>query len=101
MSNITMTPFDAAKYIRTANDVAALLSDAFASGDAGYIAQALGTIARSAGMTQIAQKSGMNRQALYTALSSEGNPTLETLIAVLAALGFQLKCEPISTPEAA
>jgi DNA-binding phage protein len=44
------TPFDAAKYIVDPGH-AALLNDAFESGDAGYIAKALGTIARSEGMT--------------------------------------------------
>jgi probable addiction module antidote protein len=39
----------------------------------------LGTIARSKGMTEIAKTTGLGRQALYTALSENGNPTLETL----------------------
>jgi probable addiction module antidote protein len=41
-------------------------------------------------MTAIANKSGVGRQALYNALSETGNPTLETLVAVLGALGLEL-----------
>ncbi|MGC1468749.1 MAG: addiction module antidote protein [Sphingorhabdus sp.] len=41
-------------------------------------------------MTEIAKKTGLGRQALYTALSENGNPTLETLMAVLGALGLEL-----------
>jgi probable addiction module antidote protein len=54
------------------------------------IARALGDVARSKGMTEIANKTGLGRQALYTALSENGNPTLETLTAVLTALGLEL-----------
>jgi probable addiction module antidote protein len=41
-------------------------------------------------MTDIAKKTGLGRQALYTALSENGNPTLETLVAVLTALDLEL-----------
>jgi probable addiction module antidote protein len=58
--------------------------------DAKHIASALGNIARSKGMSEIARKAGLGRQALYKALSEDGNPTLETLVAVLGALGLEL-----------
>jgi probable addiction module antidote protein len=53
----------------------------------------LGLVARSEGVSKIATKTGVNQQALYTALSEQGNPTLETLLKVLSALGIKLKCE--------
>jgi probable addiction module antidote protein len=81
------------KYIRTPEAVIELLNDAFESGHAEYIASTLGIAARSEGMTKLARKSGVNRQALYTALSKDGNPTLETLLKVLSAMGIKLKCE--------
>ena len=58
--------------------------------DPRHIASALGDVARSQGMTEIARKAGVGRQALYNALSENGNPTLETLTSVLSALGLQL-----------
>ncbi len=93
MSEFTTTPFDAAKYITEPAHVVDLLNDAFDSGHAAYIANALGVVARSEGMTSIAAKTGVNRQALYTALSENGNPTLETLLKVMAAIGIKLRCE--------
>ncbi len=42
------------------------------------------------GMTQLAENSGIKREALYRALSPNGNPTLTTLIAVFNALGLRL-----------
>jgi len=95
MGKIETTPFDAAKYIRTPEDVTKVLNDALASGEAGYIAAALGAIARSEGMTKIAEKSGVKRQALYRSLSTDGNPTLETLLAVLSALGLHLEVKEV------
>lgn len=38
-------------------------------------------------------KTRLNRQNLYKALSSKGNPTLDTLDAILYALGFRLSIE--------
>ena len=48
----------------------------------------------SKGMSEIARKTGLGRQALYNALSENGNPTLETLMAVLDALGLELSVQP-------
>lgn len=41
-------------------------------------------------MTQVARETGLAREHLYKSLSETGNPTLETTIAVLNSLGFQL-----------
>ncbi|WP_339691153.1 addiction module antidote protein [uncultured Parasphingorhabdus sp.] len=90
MTKLQTTPFDAAKYITEPGHVIELLNDALESGDAGYIANALGVVARSEGMTMIAEKSGVKRQALYRSLSEDGNPTLETLLGVLGAMNLQL-----------
>jgi probable addiction module antidote protein len=87
------TAFDAAKFIRTPEDVIDTLNDALQSGEPAYVAAVLGHIARSEGMSRIAAESGVNRQALYTALSEDGNPTLDTLLKVFAALGIRLRCE--------
>ena len=94
MTKLVTTPFDAAKYFTTPEDVIEFLNDALESGHAPYIAAVLGDVARSQGMTKLAAMTGVNRQALYTALSENGNPTLETLLKVLAAMGVRLRCEP-------
>ncbi len=90
MTRLQTTPFDGAKYITEPEHVIELLKDALESGEAGYIAAALGVVARSEGMTMIAEKSGVKRQALYRSLSEDGNPTLDTLLGVLGAMNLQL-----------
>lgn len=91
---IETMPFDAAEYIDTPEAQAELLSDAFESGDAAYIAAALGTVARAKGMTQVARDAGVTREALYKALSTEGDPKLSTLLGVIKALGVNLTVTP-------
>ena len=93
MTKLATTPFDGVKYFTTPEDVIEFLNDALESGHSPYIAAVLGDVARSQGMTKLAAKTGVNRQALYTALSENGNPTLETLLKVLAAMGVRLRCE--------
>ncbi len=80
-------PFDAARYIDTAEAQAELLNDALASGNPAYVSQALGVIARARGMT------GVAREGLYKSLSEDGDPRLTTLLGVLAALGVTLHAE--------
>jgi len=91
---VEISRFDAAEYIDTPEAEAELLSDAFASGDARYIANALGIIARARGISTLAQDTGLNRQSLYSAFSDSGNPTLDTLMKVTQALGLTLAARP-------
>ncbi len=84
------TPFDAARYLGSRKAQSELLADAVESGDAGYIATALGVIARAQGMAEVAAEAGVTREALYKSLSSSGDPRLTTLLGVTKALGIEL-----------
>jgi len=42
------------------------------------------------GIAKVAARSGLNRESLYRALSEKGNPSVQTLAAVLGALGARL-----------
>lgn len=83
-------PFDAARFFTTPESQAELLAEAFESGHAGYITQALGTVARARGMSDVARGAGVTREALYKALSGKGDPKLSTLLGIARALGVQL-----------
>jgi len=87
-------PFDPANYLDDAESIAAYLSDAFDSGDAGEIADALGVVTRAKGMTEVASKTGLSRQSLYKTLSETGKPELPTLLKIVAALGLKLRVAP-------
>lgn len=87
---IKTRPFDAARHFPDDKAQIDLITDALATGHVGYIAAALGTIAKARGMTKVAGDAGLSRQSLHKALSEDGNPTLDTVMKVLGALGLQL-----------
>lgn len=87
-------PFDAAAYLSTPELQARYLSLAFEEGDIGDIADALGAVARARGMTAVARDTGLGRESLYKALSSEGNPELATVLKVLRSLGMKFEVQP-------
>ena len=66
------------------------LEAAMAGNDPKRIASALGDVGGSKGMSEIARKTGLGRQALHNVLSENRNSTLETLAAVLTALHLEL-----------
>jgi probable addiction module antidote protein len=87
-------PFDAAEFFSDVESQEKLISDAVESGNAGYIAAALGTVARARGMAKVAREAGVTRSSLYKALSPEGDPQLTTLLGVMKALGVKLSAQP-------
>ena len=52
-------PFDAAEHLTSARAQRELLVDALETGDASYIAAALGAVARARGMAKIAEAAGL------------------------------------------
>lgn len=94
-------PFDPAIMFDTTSSQVALLEDAMESGHAGYMANALGTIARARGMTQIAKDAGVTREALYKSLSVDGDPRLSTLLGVMKALNLKLSVSQMESQAAA
>ncbi len=93
------TVFDPADHIKSPEAQAELVEDAFASGEAGYIAYALGVVARARGMAATASEAGVSRESLYKSLSKDGNPEFATVLKVAHALGFQLRAVPLQTIE--
>lgn len=90
---LATTRFDAADYLTDEASQAEFLIAAFEDGDPGYIAHALGIVARARGMTQVAKEAGVTREALYKGLSADGDPRLSTLLGVTKALGLRLTAE--------
>jgi len=84
------TTYDPADDLTSDKAIATFVAEAFATEDAGYIAHALGVVARAKGMSQIANQTGLSREQLYRSFSENGNPTLKTTIAVMKALGVEL-----------
>ena len=95
MTRTVTSPYDIAEHLRTPEDMAAYLEACMeeAGDDAAFVAKALGDIARAKGMSQVACDAGLSRESLYKALSGERNPTLDTVLRVMGALGLKLRAE--------
>ncbi|MDR2590155.1 MAG: putative addiction module antidote protein [Oscillospiraceae bacterium] len=95
MSKTTIiSKWDTAEFLDTQEDINEYLQVAFESGDTRQITKALGNVAKAKGMMDIAKKTGLTREHLYTSLSENGNPTLQTLTTIINTLGFQLSITP-------
>lgn len=68
----------------------AKMEKALAVGDSKAFVGLLGGMARQRGVSRVAQETGLAREALYRALSSNGNPEFATIVKVTMALGLQL-----------
>ncbi len=103
MIKTATTPYDVAEHLRTPEEMAAYLEASMeeADGDAAIIAKALGDIARAKGMSQVACDAGLSRESLYKALSGDRNPSLDTVLRVVGALGLKLRAEAALASNAA
>ena len=102
MMTLTLNQWDSAALLKTEQDIV-LYFDAClaeADGDAAFIVKALGNIARARGMTQLARDTGLGRESLYKALSGDANPSFDTVLKVMHALGLQLRAGLASAPHA-
>jgi probable addiction module antidote protein len=84
------TQFDAADYLDTPERQTAYIAAALESGDANFVRDALGLVARARGMSEVARKAGLNRESLYKALGETGNPEFATVMRIMSALGLTL-----------
>jgi len=88
--------FDIADYLDNEEMITEYLNTVLEDGDSSDLTVAIGHIAKSIGMTKIAEKTGMSRPSLYKALSDGAKPQFATIMKVLKAIGGQISVKPIS-----
>jgi len=88
------SPWDSSELLNSPEAISTYLEAAFEDGDPALITHALGVIARAKGMGQIAKEAGVTREALYKALSMDGDPKISTFLGVIKALGLHLEIRP-------
>jgi probable addiction module antidote protein len=93
-NEVKISRWDTVDFLENQDDIDAYLKVAFESGDPKQITKALGNVARIEGILDIARKTGLAREHLYNSLGENGNPTLNTLTAIINTLGYQLTVEP-------
>ena len=82
--------FDVIDFLDSDEDLVTYLNIALEENDPQYFVKALGNVARAKGMTSVSEATGLGRQSLYRALSSEGNPRIDTLFKILDTLNIRL-----------
>ena len=87
---MNLKKFDVVDFLDSDEAIIEYLNVALEENDPKYFAKALGNVARAKGMTSISEATGLGRQSLYKSLSDDGNPRVETLFKVLAALNVRL-----------
>ncbi|HTD32278.1 MAG TPA: addiction module antidote protein [Candidatus Elarobacter sp.] len=81
--------------VKSEDALTAEINAALATGEAACALSALGHIAKSRGMTQVAQDTGLARESLYRALATDGNPEFATVLKVMASIGLCLKVSKV------
>jgi probable addiction module antidote protein len=88
--------FNISDYLDSNEMIAEYLNTVLADGDDSEVIAAIGHIAKSIGMTKIAQETGLSRPSLYKALSEGSKPQFDTIMKVLRAIGGQIQINPTS-----
>ena len=87
--------FDITEHLDSDEAMAEYLTLVLAENDPALLAAALGDVAKARGMTAIAQRAGIGREALYKALRPGSHPRFDTIQRVCAALGVKLVAQPV------
>ena len=88
--------FDIADYLDSNEMIAEYLNAVLEEGDNSDVITAIGHVAKSIGMTKIAEETGLSRPSLYKALSEGAKPQFATIMKVLRAIGGQIRINPIT-----
>lgn len=75
-------------------EVAAAYLDEFRHDNKAFLTALKHVADANGGMKWLAEKSKLNRETLFTTLSAEGNPRLDTLTKVLSSMGLQITVKP-------
>jgi probable addiction module antidote protein len=94
MARIETTAFDSADYLNSAEAIAAYLDAYLEDATPEELRNALSNVARSHGVSDLANRSGITRAGIYKALGEDGNPSFETIRSILAAMGLRLSVAP-------
>lgn len=75
---------------------AAYIVAAIEENDSDFLNQALANVVKAHGVGDIAAKTGIARQAIYSMTSKKGNPTLQNVNKILNAIGLEITVKPKS-----
>jgi len=89
MSNKT-TPFNPMDFLKTDDEIAAYLTDAYRDDDPAVFIVALGHVVKHKGLAQVAEDTGLNRESLYKTFNGKVQPKWDTVHRLLKAMKVEL-----------
>jgi probable addiction module antidote protein len=91
MKNI---PFKTVDHLKTRKDIVAYLNAALEDGEPAVLLEALRNVAQArGGIGALAKAASVSRESLYRTLSRRGNPKIDTVLALLRAIGLKLSID--------
>ena len=97
---VTFTKFDAADHLGSPETIAFYLTDVFETDDSDFIKHALGTVARTKGVTAAAETAGLSPDDLSRFIQRQSPQEFDTVRKLLGAAGVKLVARPIQDTEA-
>lgn len=90
----TLDKFEEDYFRKRPEEIDDYLSEIFGEyakdGDSAALLASLRVIAKVKGISRLASETGMSRQGIQKALSDNGNPRLDSINAIMHALGYKL-----------
>lgn len=93
--SLELKNWDIQEHLTTQEERKAYLEAALeeAGNDPAYISLILGDLAKSYGMSKLAEETGLTREGLYKSFSKNGNPSFITVSKVAQALGLKVQLQ--------
>jgi len=87
-------PFKTSDHLKTRKAIVAYLNAALEDGEPSVLLEALRNVAQAkGGIGTLAKSAGVSRESLYRTLSARGNPKIDTVMALLRAMGLKLSID--------
>ena len=92
--DMKLKQYEGGDFLKTPEAIVGYLNLALESGDHGVFLKALGNAAKAKGMTDVSNKTNIERTTLYRALSGDQDTGTGVALKVLQALDIKLTLEP-------
>ena len=85
-----ITDYDPAMFLKTDEDIAQYLNEAYQDPDPQVFIIALGDVAKIQGVAKVAEQAKLNRESLYKVFSGKSQPQWSTVQKVMKALNVNI-----------
>ncbi|MFT4928125.1 MAG: putative addiction module antidote protein [Phenylobacterium sp.] len=85
-----ISAYDPAVFLKTDEDIAQYLNDAYEDSDPQVFIIALGDVAKIQGVAKVAKQANLNRESLYKVFSGKSQPQWSTIQKVMKALNVHI-----------